>query len=577
MLEDLTFRFGEWTLHLAIAIDGLKNIPERTEWYVILPRNYPYGEILIFPSKINGLTETYPHQAYNGPGVKDCPWTTGDPCLRTGLRSLGRRDYDDEPMSIELRLAWHVWRLKVWLKNADGGNLLKTDDPFELPSYPNTSRTEYLGFMGGLGQIGELPEESWTKKGSAIMHRIVGEKGTRVWMPVKFKNVRGEIIPGQTGTMLHGREKGEFFAIWVRVSCVPHLTPWKGIRTYGELRQYLRAEDLDFDELILRFGDLLRDGFRHVLLIGFPAPEKVGGRQGSWYWLGLLLPILAHGPIKGFRQMNQSYLAYDREHVLADCKELEWMQSRSWHPKDILNRGRFNMEFTAKKVLVIGLGAVGAFVSELLVRAGVKSLVLVDDERLEVGNLSRHTLTLKEVGEYKVEAVARRLKLAEPQVDVEELSCSLHDANERFPETITRSDLIIDCTGDDALLYDLAGIQFDKPKLFSSISLGFGAKQGFVFCTKAPQFPAGEFKSRVTPFLEKERKEMENCELPRDGIGCWHPAFPARCDDVWLLTSAAIKIVDAFVQGEASALGLTVLRQKVVDGVFCGIEKVDEP
>lgn len=583
ILEDLSKRAEEWTLHLSITIDALKKIPKRTEWYVVLPRNYPCGEIEIFPSKVNGITDTYPHQANNAPGQQDCPWLTGNPCLRTSLRSLGRREYDEEPMSVEWRLAWHVRRLKEWLESADRGDLMREGDPFELPAYPNEFSTEHFGFFGSRGKIGELTEESWGQYGSAIMHRLVGNQHrTKVWLPVKFKNAKGELISDQSKNDLEGCEKADIFALWVRVASVPHVMTWKGIETYGELRSFLKQEKIEFDNLIEKFSVKLRDGECHPFLIGFPIPEKVGSKQGAWYWRACLLPALAHGHVDGFRDNNpRSYLACDKVRNLADNKPIHWLKSRSWHPKDILDRGSFAEEFSVKKILVIGLGAVGALVVELLVRAGIKHLVLVDQDRLEIGNLCRHTLTLKELGEYKVEAICRRLKMTEPHVEVTALPSPFYDAfsgdNEEYRDAIESCDLIIDCTGDDSLLYDLSRTEFGEEKIFASISLGFWARQLFVFCGKANAFPVNQFMESVTPYLRQEHKAMGGKELPRNGIGCWHPAFPARCDDVWMMTAAAVKIVEAFVQGNALTGGLTVLRQKYVDGVFCGIEKVVAP
>ena len=127
------------------------------------------------------------------------------------------------------------------------------------------------------------------------------------------------------------------------------------------------------------------------------------------------------------------------------------------------------------------------------------------------------------------------------------------------------------------MLYDLSKPQFGESKMFVSISVGFGAKQVFVFCAKEAAFPADEFKNAINPYLEKEKNAIAGSELPRDGIGCWHPAFPARCDDVWMMTSMAVKIVEAFVQGNERVYGLTVLRQKIIDGISCGIERVYSP
>ena len=29
--------------------------------------------------------------------------------------------------------------------------------------------------------------------------------------------------------------------------------------------------------------------------------------------------------------------------------------------------------------------------------------------------------------------------------------------------------------------------------------------------------------------------------LPREGIGCWHPVFPGRIDDLWMFAGLAVK------------------------------------
>ena len=43
--------------------------------------------------------------------------------------------------------------------------------------------------------------------------------------------------------------------------------------------------------------------------------------------------------------------------------------------------------------------------------------------------------------------------------------------------------------------------------------------------------------------VEKDFAENKNETAPREGIGCWHPVFPARSDDVWLLAATGFKIM----------------------------------
>ncbi len=69
------------------------------------------------------------------------------------------------------------------------------------------------------------------------------------------------------------------------------------------------------------------------------------------------------------------------------------------------------------RVAVVGLGALGSAQAELLVRAGVGHLVLVDRDVVELSNLQRqHLYTGADVGIPKVHAAARHLKAIWPEV-----------------------------------------------------------------------------------------------------------------------------------------------------------------
>lgn len=73
-------------------------------------------------------------------------------------------------------------------------------------------------------------------------------------------------------------------------------------------------------------------------------------------------------------------------------------------------RAGFDAETLANKaVAVIGLGAVGSLVADLLARSGAGRLTLQDHGVIRPGNCVRHLATLKEVGRAKVDAVRDRL------------------------------------------------------------------------------------------------------------------------------------------------------------------------
>ena len=72
------------------------------------------------------------------------------------------------------------------------------------------------------------------------------------------------------------------------------------------------------------------------------------------------------------------------------------------------------------KVAIFGLGGVGSFVVEGLVRAGVQNFVLVDDDKICLTNLNRQIIaTRKTVGKYKVEVARDRILEINPNANVE--------------------------------------------------------------------------------------------------------------------------------------------------------------
>jgi molybdopterin/thiamine biosynthesis adenylyltransferase len=72
-----------------------------------------------------------------------------------------------------------------------------------------------------------------------------------------------------------------------------------------------------------------------------------------------------------------------------------------------------------KCAFMIGCGSVGSLITLELARAGVGKFVLIDHDILEYHNLCRHQCSIREVGEYKVYALKRRIQEINPGAQVE--------------------------------------------------------------------------------------------------------------------------------------------------------------
>ena len=76
-------------------------------------------------------------------------------------------------------------------------------------------------------------------------------------------------------------------------------------------------------------------------------------------------------------------------------------------------------KLSQSRVAVFGIGGVGGYVVEALVRSGIGALDLVDDDRVCLTNINRQILaTHKTVGKFKVDVAAERIKEISPSCRV---------------------------------------------------------------------------------------------------------------------------------------------------------------
>ena len=93
----------------------------------------------------------------------------------------------------------------------------------------------------------------------------------------------------------------------------------------------------------------------------------------------------------------------------------------------------------AARVLVVGVGGVGSWCAEALVRTGLGKITLVDDDVVAESNVNRQCpATAATVGRAKVEAMAERLRAINP-------GCEIEAMNARWPIEQSNNRTILDC------------------------------------------------------------------------------------------------------------------------------------
>lgn len=123
--------------------------------------------------------------------------------------------------------------------------------------------------------------------------------------------------------------------------------------------------------------------------------------------------------------------------------EMRKCEDEKFARSEALLGGEAMRRLAVARVLVVGVGGVGSWCAEALVRTGLGHITLVDDDAVAESNVNRQCpATAATIGRPKVEAMAERLRAINP-------GCEVEARNSRFSSAASFSslasfDLIVD-------------------------------------------------------------------------------------------------------------------------------------
>ena len=160
-------------------------------------------------------------------------------------------------------------------------------------------------------------------------------------------------------------------------------------------------------------------------------------------------------------------------------------------------------ELANKRVAVFGIGGVGGYACEALVRSGIGAFDLIDDDKVCLTNLNRQIIaTRKTVGRYKTEVMRERMLEINPNVDVRIHNCFFLPENaDKFP--FDEYDYIIDAV--DTVTAKISIIMKANELGIPVISsMGAGNK-----LDPTAFMVADIYKTRVCPLAKVMRRELK--------------------------------------------------------------------
>lgn len=142
------------------------------------------------------------------------------------------------------------------------------------------------------------------------------------------------------------------------------------------------------------------------------------------------------------------------------------------------------LRLLGSKVAVIGCGGLGGTVTDILARAGVGSLVLVDSDRFSESNLNRQLLCeVSNLGKLKAQIAAERVKRINPGVETEIFNALFDENTGR--EILAGVNCAVDCLDNNSSRKKLYSLCSDL-----GIAVVHGAIGGFT-CQAGVYLPGG--------------------------------------------------------------------------------------
>ncbi len=141
------------------------------------------------------------------------------------------------------------------------------------------------------------------------------------------------------------------------------------------------------------------------------------------------------------------------------------------------------------KVLVVGAGGLGSPLIQYLAAAGVGTIGIVDDDRVEISNLQRQTIhRLEDVGRNKAESAADFVRRLNPEVKAVVHAIRLVENN--AADLVRPYDLVADGTDNFRTRYLLSEICYrEKRPLVAAALLRFDGQIGVFKAHQGAEFP----------------------------------------------------------------------------------------
>ena len=216
-------------------------------------------------------------------------------------------------------------------------------------------------------------------------------------------------------------------------------------------------------------------------------------------------------------------------------------------------RGALCPILAGKHIALVGLGAIGSIVADVLTHSGIQYIGLWDGDIVEPGNICRSSYQLRDLGQSKVDAIKTKIQSINPFVNISEViphgywSYGANFSNyvngtfygnvnynnqEEAVKQLDNFDLIIDCTGSNEMLHFLSYATSN----IDIISMCITNHANDLLCITNKDGSPFELRKAYLSRIEQDTKNFYI-----EGEGCYSPTFLANYCDIASLVNLALR------------------------------------
>lgn len=267
-------------------------------------------------------------------------------------------------------------------------------------------------------------------------------------------------------------------------------------------------------------------------------------------------PVIDLNPKKRFRSILARYSKIE-------AIECEKVTEATFHQR---NSKRADYDILKNKTVnVLGVGAIGSEISDCLAKAGLGSIILVDNQYLKANNAVRHLAGFDLVGQAKSNSVATIISNHNPFISVIPIVASLTHLNANMNLTI--DSISISSVADD----NVEGYLNEQFVISNHTCFYVRALRGGKMARIFRVIPGRDACFQCLNLHRQDQKEF--IDIPQDPNyltlknECNNPIRPASASDLKLIASLASRIFTDFLQGSLSDVNHWIWSTETIDEI----------